>query len=66
MVSLFHSYLYSLGKVIPGWTQRISLVPVSADNTEECDTVFKKHVGGKAKKQHTHKPNMHLFNTKIK
>lgn len=71
MVSFSDSYLYSLGKITPGLTQRISLVPVSADNTRLCNTqkrdiVFKQCVGGKAKKKKMHRPNMHLFNTKLK
>ena len=71
MVYFSHSSFYLLGKIIPGWTQRISLVHVSADNTEECDIVFKQCVGGKAKKKKKgketmHKSNMHVFNTKIK
>lgn len=53
MVSFSHSSFYSLGKIIPGWTQRVSLVHVSVDNTEECDIVFKQCVGGKAKKKKT-------------
>ena len=33
MASFTHFYFFSLGKVTPGLTQRISLVCVSADNT---------------------------------
>lgn len=72
MASFTHFYFFSLGKVTPGLTQRISLVCVSADNTRTAQhrknvTLYSNNVlEERPKKKKLHRPNVHLFNTKLK
>lgn len=70
MASFTHFYFYSLGKVTPGLTQRISLVRVSADNTRTAQQRKMWHciqtMCWRKGQKKLHRPNVHLFSTKLK
>lgn len=65
MASFTHFCFYSLGKVTPGLTQRISLVRVSADNTRTAQHRKTWHciqtVCWRTGPPKLHRPNVHLF-----